>query len=254
LSWRTFRCRTSLPRFWISASEWAWWRRGRYTQYAAAESLDLAAANTGGGAGVGMGLGAGSRGCAGACSAVKSPATAPVAQAVSETDTKFCIDCGKRFPRAPNSARSAGSRSELSLLRRSDCVETGYRGLQVRLLPHCFLSGEEDDGVEVTGEPADESLVCPLCNVPLVHAAIAKIPILYCKECHGLLLAMQVLQPILENCGKSAQSSAVQTPPDRGDLKRTIQCQSATGAWTRISTRSGQRNCGHLRCVRADLA
>jgi len=32
---------------------------GRYTQYAAAESLDLAAANTGGGAGVGMGLGAG---------------------------------------------------------------------------------------------------------------------------------------------------------------------------------------------------
>ena len=31
----------------------------RYTQYAAAESLDLAAANTGGGAGVGMGLGAG---------------------------------------------------------------------------------------------------------------------------------------------------------------------------------------------------
>lgn len=87
-----------------------------------------------------------------------------------------------------------------------------------------FYPGEEDDGVEVTGEPADASLACPLCNVPLVPAAIAKIPILYCKECHGLLLAMQVLQPILEELRESAQSSAVQTPPDRGDLKRTIQC------------------------------
>jgi membrane protease subunit (stomatin/prohibitin family) len=71
---------------------------GRYTQYAAAESLDLAAANTGGGAGVGMGLGAGAAVAQVLAAQLKSPATAPVAQAVSETDTKFCIDCGKPIP------------------------------------------------------------------------------------------------------------------------------------------------------------
>jgi membrane protease subunit (stomatin/prohibitin family) len=74
----------------------------RYTQYAAAESLDLAAANTGGGAGVGMGLGAGAA-VAQVLAATLKPAAAPVAApaavaAAPATDTKFCIDCGKPIP------------------------------------------------------------------------------------------------------------------------------------------------------------
>ncbi len=84
----------------------------RYTQYAAAESLDLAAANTGGGAGVGMGLGAGaavaqvlstSLKASAAVPAVAPAATAPAAGAAAPAapaaaDTKFCIDCGKPIP------------------------------------------------------------------------------------------------------------------------------------------------------------
>jgi membrane protease subunit (stomatin/prohibitin family) len=74
---------------------------GRYTQYAAAESLDLAAANPGGGAGVGMGLGAGAAVAQVLASSLKSPVAAPVVAAASApaaTDTKFCIDCGKPIP------------------------------------------------------------------------------------------------------------------------------------------------------------
>ena len=79
---------------------------GRYTQYAAAESLDLAAANTGGGAGVGMGLGAGAAVAQVLAASLKAPVAAPVvAPAVSApsapaaaADTKFCIDCGKAIP------------------------------------------------------------------------------------------------------------------------------------------------------------
>jgi membrane protease subunit (stomatin/prohibitin family) len=79
---------------------------GRYTQYAAAESLDLAAANTGGGAGVGMGLGAGAAVAQVLSASLKSQAATPVvAPAVSApsapaaaADTKFCIDCGKAIP------------------------------------------------------------------------------------------------------------------------------------------------------------
>ena len=70
----------------------------RYTQYAAAESLDLAAANTGGGAGVGMGLGAGAAVAQVLSASLKAPAAAaPVAvtAAPASADTKFCIDCGK---------------------------------------------------------------------------------------------------------------------------------------------------------------
>ena len=71
----------------------------RYTQYAAAESLDLAAANTGGGAGVGMGLGAGAAVAQVLASTLRAPAAAPAAVAAAPaTDTKFCIDCGKPIP------------------------------------------------------------------------------------------------------------------------------------------------------------
>jgi membrane protease subunit (stomatin/prohibitin family) len=76
---------------------------GRYTQYAAAESLDLAAANTGGGAGVGMGLGAGAAVAQVLASSLKAPAapaapSAVVAPAPVAADSKFCIDCGKQIP------------------------------------------------------------------------------------------------------------------------------------------------------------
>jgi membrane protease subunit (stomatin/prohibitin family) len=79
---------------------------GRYTQYAAAESLDLAAANTGGGAGVGMGLGAGAAVAQVLAASLRSPAATPISASVAPvqtsatatTDTKFCIDCGKSIP------------------------------------------------------------------------------------------------------------------------------------------------------------
>jgi membrane protease subunit (stomatin/prohibitin family) len=69
----------------------------RYGQYAAAESLDLAAANTSGGAGIGMGLGAGAAVAQVLASSLRSPATAAAAFLPPDaaTDTKFCIDCGK---------------------------------------------------------------------------------------------------------------------------------------------------------------
>jgi Zn-finger nucleic acid-binding protein len=94
-----------------------------------------------------------------------------------------------------------------------------------------FFPGEEDDGVTVLGEAVDpdQALACPLCNLPLVQASIAKIPLLDCTACHGLLLPMQVLPSLIDELRidelqKGQGSPAVQTPPDQGDLKRTIQC------------------------------
>jgi membrane protease subunit (stomatin/prohibitin family) len=79
---------------------------GRYTQYAAAESLDLAAANTSGGAGVGMGLGAGAAVAQVLASSLKpvsvaAPVTTPAAASAAPAaaaDTKFCIECGQPIP------------------------------------------------------------------------------------------------------------------------------------------------------------
>jgi membrane protease subunit (stomatin/prohibitin family) len=64
---------------------------GRYTQFQAAQSLPVAAANPGGAAGVGVGLGAGLTMAQTMMGAMK---VAPEASAPA-TESKFCIECGQ---------------------------------------------------------------------------------------------------------------------------------------------------------------
>ena len=79
---------------------------GRYTLYAAAESLDLSAANTSGAAGMGMGLGAGAAVAQVLSNSLKSvtpgpaPAAAPalIGAASASQASKFCIECGRPLP------------------------------------------------------------------------------------------------------------------------------------------------------------
>ncbi|HEV2485670.1 MAG TPA: SPFH domain-containing protein [Terracidiphilus sp.] len=82
---------------------------GRLTQFTAAESLPIAAANTSGAAGIGMGLGAGAA-VAQVLSTSLKPATASPAPGVAaaapsatlraEEETKFCIECGQPIPQS----------------------------------------------------------------------------------------------------------------------------------------------------------
>jgi membrane protease subunit (stomatin/prohibitin family) len=100
---------------------------GHYTLYAAAESLDLSAANTSGAAGMGMGLGAGAAVAQVLSNALKPsmsapgaipsqpPAPAPVligASAGSDSSavegTKFCIECGKSIPQRAHFCAECG--------------------------------------------------------------------------------------------------------------------------------------------------
>jgi membrane protease subunit (stomatin/prohibitin family) len=68
----------------------------RYTQFEVAQSLPVAAANSGGVAGMGVGLGAGA---AMAQTMMPSLATAPGTQASSTpARARFCIDCGRQLP------------------------------------------------------------------------------------------------------------------------------------------------------------
>src|SRR5581483_791984 len=69
---------------------------GRYTQFSAAQSIPIAAANPAGGAGEGVGLGAGIAMGQTLINAIKSGTSAA---ANSSVDTKFCLECGKAIPR-----------------------------------------------------------------------------------------------------------------------------------------------------------
>jgi membrane protease subunit (stomatin/prohibitin family) len=85
---------------------------GRYTQFQVAQSMPIAAANEGGGAaGIGAGLGAGMvmaqnmmQASLQAQQQPQPPASAtpaaPAAGGGAAADTKFCMECGQRIPRA----------------------------------------------------------------------------------------------------------------------------------------------------------
>jgi membrane protease subunit (stomatin/prohibitin family) len=91
---------------------------GRYTLYAAAESLDLSAANTSGAAGMGMGLGAGAavaqvlsnalKPSMGAPAASASPVPALIDASMASEGSKFCIQCGKAIPRSAKFCAECG--------------------------------------------------------------------------------------------------------------------------------------------------
>ena len=69
---------------------------GRYTQFEAAQALELAAANTGGTVGMGVGIGAGA---AMAQAMTTSPRpTARLSASPSTSTVRYCMECGKAIP------------------------------------------------------------------------------------------------------------------------------------------------------------
>jgi membrane protease subunit (stomatin/prohibitin family) len=101
----------------------------QYTQFQAAQSIPIAAANEGGGAGIGAGLGAGiamGQAIAGAVQGGMNPPQgggapsgggaptggAPAAGATTAGGTKFCMHCGKQIPRAAGFCPECGQKQE----------------------------------------------------------------------------------------------------------------------------------------------
>ncbi|HEX3569348.1 MAG TPA: SPFH domain-containing protein [Acidobacteriaceae bacterium] len=85
----------------------------KYTQFAAAQSMTVAAANTGGGAGIGMGLGAGAAIAQVMASTLHAQPAAvvavePITVETAGTATKFCIACGHSIPQASHFCPDCG--------------------------------------------------------------------------------------------------------------------------------------------------
>ena len=77
---------------------------GKFTQFEAAQSMPIAAANSGGAAGMGVGLGAGAVMGQNMMAAMKQPTEAPAAVGAA----KFCKDCGKGLPEGAHFCPACG--------------------------------------------------------------------------------------------------------------------------------------------------
>jgi membrane protease subunit (stomatin/prohibitin family) len=83
----------------------------QYTQFQAAQSMPIAAANEGGGAGLGAGLGVGmAMGKAMADAMTGGTGGAGAAQPAASAETKFCGECGKSIPRTSKFCPECGAK------------------------------------------------------------------------------------------------------------------------------------------------
>jgi len=86
-----------------------------------------------------------------------------------------------------------------------------------------FFPEKNDDGVRVLVELS--TLKCPVCEFPLVHAALEGWRMLYCGKCRGMLISMDIfVELILALHSHSDGSGAIPRPPDPKDLLRRTNC------------------------------
>ena len=94
---------------------------------------------------------------------------------------------------------------------------------------HCDYCGsfhfpkENEEGVRVLGELSP--LWCPVCAVPLVHAAVSGRRMLYCERCRGMLVSMDFFEGMTEDLrAHAAHGGTVARPPDPKELERRLDC------------------------------
>ena len=86
-----------------------------------------------------------------------------------------------------------------------------------------YFPDQNEEGVRVFGEPA--SMDCPLCAVPLFHATMGGLRFLYCSQCRGMLISMEIFAGLTEELRAQAGARPmILRPPDQRELDRHISC------------------------------
>ena len=87
-----------------------------------------------------------------------------------------------------------------------------------------YLPEKNDEGVRVLDEVVGTA--CPICNIPLMNAAIANERIDYCTRCHGMLIPMETFQSLVDELPHAASDAGTLVPPqaDKDDLRRKVGC------------------------------
>jgi Zn-finger nucleic acid-binding protein len=80
----------------------------------------------------------------------------------------------------------------------------------------------DTSGVQVL-QASPDNQACPVCNVPLMQAALGRSPLLYCTKCHGMLIAMMEFQSLID-AARTASAPIPALPADVHELDRRINC------------------------------
>ena len=101
-------------------------------------------------------------------------------------------------------------------------LANGNASLRCDYCKSVFIAAKDAIGIQFLDEAA--GLACPVCDVPLCDAVLARIPIHACKRCSGLLVAMGAFEALVDQMRGNQRDSAIPPPADPTDLKRIVKC------------------------------
>jgi len=82
----------------------------------------------------------------------------------------------------------------------------------------------DDAGLHFLDE-AVQGLNCPVCSIPLLNAMLGHAKMCACKKCKGMLIGMNVMEPLIEELrDKNKDRDEIPSPADPADLKRVVEC------------------------------
>jgi Zn-finger nucleic acid-binding protein len=86
-----------------------------------------------------------------------------------------------------------------------------------------YAPDPNDRGIRVLGERT--TLSCSICSIQLVHAAVSGQIVLYCEECRGILIGMDLFATLIQTL-RWRGSFPIETirPPDWKGLHRKMDC------------------------------
>ena len=100
-------------------------------------------------------------------------------------------------------------------------LSAGRDSLVCDFCDNVYFPQPDDQGVRVLDTAEDER--CPVCEIPLVNATLAGVPLQYCQRCRGMLLEMGRFGLLIEELGTNRDGPE---PPaaDPSELERRINC------------------------------
>lgn len=68
------------------------------------------------------------------------------------------------------------------------------------------------------------NLACPVCAIPLWNATLGGVKVRACERCHGLLVAMEAFEALIEQLREKYDQTEVPIAAEPGDLNRRTDC------------------------------
>jgi len=101
-------------------------------------------------------------------------------------------------------------------------IEAAGDSLACDYCRNIFFPDKDDAGVSVFPEKSDES--CPVCALPLSHAALANVQMLYCTHCRGMEIGMGVFMTLVDQLRAGQRGTLLPPSPDPTELHRKLDC------------------------------